>query len=83
MHVDGGGQRCTKSGIVPAAWAVVVTIEAADGTRAFDRYICGEVITEKEHGMYIGAEAATSTTNGICAQVYAAALLLSNEAGFR
>ena len=48
IHVDGGGVRKTKQGEYPATWAALLTTESKDGTRAFCRYICGEVITDED-----------------------------------
>ena len=75
------GSSENEEGELPATWSVIMTTEARNGTRAFDRFLCGTVTTDVAGALFLGADCATSMTLEITAQVYAAVLVLCDLDG--
>ena len=46
-----------------------------------DKFLCGEVVTCEQEDLYMGADASTSMTAEVTAQVYAARVFLRGEEG--
>ena len=77
VHLDGGGPRVhRRHGQLPATWAVLITTEAADRTRAFYGYCCGTVVTDPLLSGFAGAVAESSTSGEIMAQVMGAIVIM-------
>ena len=78
MYVDGGGERPSSTGPLPSTWAVAVLTKGEDESIAFDRAFGGSMTTDAGCGTYVGAEAATSSTAEIAAQIHALLCALAN-----
>ena len=54
LNIDGGGIRRCKDGDLPATWSVNVITEPRDGSKAFDRYLCGAVSCDPADSLVMG-----------------------------